>query len=97
MSKLDKFKEKLRKEKSVLGKRYHVRKLGIFGSFVRNQQTQKSDLDILVDFSIVPGLFGFMELEAHLSRILGVRVDLVMKKSLKPAIGRHILSEVEYL
>ena len=51
------------------------------------------DLDLLVDFDDAPTLFGFIRLENELSQLLGVKVDLVMKKGLKPALGERILSE----
>ncbi|HPC76721.1 MAG TPA: nucleotidyltransferase family protein [bacterium] len=74
--------------------KYSVREIGIFGSYVRNEQGQSSDVDILVEFEKTPSLLEFISLENYLSDILGVKVDLVMKDSLKPNIGRHILEEV---
>jgi len=73
---------------------FGVRSLGIFGSYVRGQQSRKSDIDILVDFDRDPTLFSFIRLENRLSSELGLKVDLVMKDALKPTIGRHILREV---
>jgi len=73
-----------------------VKEIGIFGSYVRNEQKKNSDLDILVDFEETPSLFKFMELESYLKTILKVKVDLVMKSVLKPRIGRRILNEVVY-
>ena len=73
---------------------FGVRSFGIFGSYVRGQQGRKSDIDILVDFDREPTLFAFIRLENRLSRELGLKVDLVMKSALKPAIGRHIMREV---
>jgi hypothetical protein len=77
-----------------LQRTFGVRSLGIFGSYVRGQQRRKSDIDILVDFDRDPTFFTFIRLENRLSRELGLKVDLVMKDALKPAIGRHILQEV---
>jgi len=77
-----------------LQRSFGVRSLGIFGSFVRGQQRRKSDIDILVDFDREPTLFAFIRLENRLSDELGLKVDLVMKNALRPAIGRHILQEV---
>jgi predicted nucleotidyltransferase len=61
---------------------------------VRNEQGPESDLDILVTFSEPPGLIQFVALENHLSDLLGVDVDLVMKTALKPHLGERILHEV---
>ncbi|WP_277867648.1 nucleotidyltransferase family protein [Candidatus Synechococcus calcipolaris] len=76
---------------------YHVKELGIFGSFVRQEQTEASDVDVLVEFSQTPSLLKFINLENYLSDNLGVKVDLVHKAGLKPRIGERILAEVIYL
>ncbi|MGB9927989.1 MAG: nucleotidyltransferase family protein [Methanosarcina sp.] len=77
-----------------MSKKYKVNYLGIFGSYVRGEQDSESDLDILVEFDEAPGLFEYIRLEDYLSEILGIKVDLVMKSALKPAIGKRILEEV---
>jgi predicted nucleotidyltransferase len=86
--------EKLRELKPLLSERYHVVKLSVFGSFVRDEQEQGSDLDVLVTFSQAPGLLAFASLKNLLSDILEVDVDLVMEEALKPEIGKRILEEV---
>lgn len=80
-----------------LSKEYSIKSLGVFGSYIRGEQKRDSDLDILVEFHETPGLLTYIKLENELSQILGTRVDLVMKKTLKPVIGEHILSEVVYV
>lgn len=84
----------LRRRLPGLRKKYHVLALGVFGSHVRGTSRQGSDLDLLVEFTQIPTLFEFVELEHRLTRLLGVKVDLVMKDTLKPLIGRQILKEV---
>jgi uncharacterized protein len=84
----------LRAHLPTLRERYAVTSLGIFGSYVRGEQKKRSDLDLLVEFERAPSLFKYVELEDHLSELVGIKVDLVMKKTLKPHIGRHILAEV---
>ncbi len=74
--------------------RYKLREIGIFGSYVKNAQTEVSDVDILVDFEEIPTLFDFTGLKEELSDILNIRVDLVMKSALKPRIGKRISEEV---
>ena len=76
-----------------LAEKYHVRSLEVFGSYVRDEQTPESDLDVLVTFDKTPGLLQYISLENHLSDLLGVKVDLVMKSALKPRIGQNILRE----
>jgi predicted nucleotidyltransferase len=85
---------KLKELLPVLSDRYNVQELGVFGSYVRQEQDFDSDLDILVTFSEPPSLLKFIEMENYLSDVLGVKVDLVMKDALKPAIGQQILKEV---
>lgn len=85
---------KLKKIEPSLRREYQVKSLGIFGSYVRGEQKSRSDLDLLVEFRETPSLFQFIRLENKLSEISGVKVDLVMKNSLKKAIGQHVLKEV---
>ncbi len=76
---------------------FGVEKVGLFGSYVRGQQKKRSDIDILVSFSRDIDLFDFIDLREYLENRLHQKVDLVMESALKPAIGRRILSEVEYV
>ena len=92
--KLRKFMDTLRQELPKLRTKFHVQYLGLFGSYVQGTPRRDSDLDVLVEFAEEPGLFAFIELEDHLSSLLGVKVDLVMKDTLKPRIGQRILNEV---
>jgi predicted nucleotidyltransferase len=83
----------LRQQLPELAEKYHVRSLEVFGSYVRDEQTSESDLDVLVTFDRAPGLLQYIALENQLSDLLGVKVDLVMKSALKPRIGQNILRE----
>ena len=84
----------LRDNLADLKERYEVESLGIFGSYVRGTEQGDSDLDVLVEFAVVPSLFEFVGLRLELSDLLGIEVDLVMKRALKPPIGERILQEV---
>ncbi len=64
--------------------RYKVKSLGVFGSYVRGEAKKSSDLDILVEFDRAPSLLEFIRMEDDLSDKVGIKVDLVMKKALKP-------------
>jgi uncharacterized protein len=92
---LENFKAILQKQLPVLREQYAVATLEVFGSYVRHEEKTDSDLDILVTFSKAPSILKFIRLEHHLSDILGVKVDLVLKDSLKPAIEKIILREAE--
>ena len=85
--------EKLRQVLPTLRETYAVETLEIFGSYVRHEERTDSDLDVLVTFSKVPSLFKFVGLENHLSDILGLKVDLVLRSALKPLIGKRIIAE----
>jgi predicted nucleotidyltransferase len=90
---LKKILEILHQQIPLLMERYDVETLEVFGSYVRDEQRKDSDLDILVTFKEAPSLLTFIAIENYLSDLLGVKVDLVMKDSLKPAIGKNILRE----
>jgi uncharacterized protein len=99
MKTLTEIREILSQCKPIVQEKFKVRELGIFGSYLRQEQTEESDIDVLVEFEpgFRFGLITFCELEDYLSEMLGVKVDLVMKQGLKPRIGKRILSEVIYL
>jgi len=96
---LDEIKKILKKHEKELKEKYGIKKIGIFGSYLRGEAKEKSDLDILVEFKpdAKISLLDFVELENYLSDLLGVKVDLVEKSALKPRIGKRILNEVVYL
>jgi predicted nucleotidyltransferase len=83
--------------KPIIKQKYKITELGIFGSYVRGEQTENSDLDLLVDYTDVPSLLELVDLEFYLSDNLGIKVDLVTKKGLKPRVKNNILAEVIYL
>jgi predicted nucleotidyltransferase len=86
--------EKLRQQLPWLAENYRVKTLGVFGSYVRQEQHPESDLDLLITFDDPPSLLKFIQLENVLSDLLGVKVDLVMKDSLRRLSGEKILREV---
>ena len=93
MDKLPQIKEIINKHRNVLRDKYKVSSISLFGSYVRNEQTPGSDLDILVEFSETIDLFEFVQLEDYFSQLLDCKVDLIMKNSLKSQIKHAILSE----
>ena len=85
----------LREELPKLKSAFNIATLEIFGSYVRNEQNSKSDLDILVTYTKAPDLLEFIELENYLCDLFKLKVDLVMRSALKPNIGKRILSEAK--
>ena len=94
---LDELLSKVKKVLPNLSVKYQIQTIEVFGSYVRGDANEGSDLDLLVTFIRVPSLFQFVELENCLSDELGIKVDLVMKDSLKPTIGKRILEEAQPL
>ena len=97
MKRLSEIQNWLIEHKAFLQEVYKIKALGLFGSYLRQEQTEHSDLDILVEFSEVPSLLKFINLENYLTDNLGIKVDLVHKSGLKPRLGQRILEEVVYL
>jgi len=81
--------------KNDMKKRFSVKRIGLFGSFVRGSQHGKSDVDILVEFEN-PTFDNYMDLKFYLERNIGRPVDLVLVDSLKPRIRNLIIKEVTY-
>ena len=87
----------LKKEAKKLAD-FGVSEIGLFGSYVRNEQTINSDIDLLIDIEKEKKTFkNFMSLNYFLEDIFKRKVELVTKQSLSPFIGPHILKSVEYV
>jgi uncharacterized protein len=76
---------------------YQVTRLGIFGSFARQEQRSDSDVDILIDYVKAPSLIKVVALRDFLAEQLGMKVDIVTVNGLKDDIKSHVLEEVIYL
>ena len=87
---------KLHELKPILADRFNVSRIGYFGSYVTGVQTQKSDLDLLVEFSQPVG-WEFFTLEKFLEKEFGLSIDLVTKEALKERIKAPILDQVKYV
>ena len=86
--------EILRKNKSLL-KKYHVLKIGLFGSYRRDEALIESDIDLLVDFEN-KSIDNFIELAFALEELFGRRVDLLTEKGISPYILPYIRNEVQW-
>lgn len=93
---LDKIKQILQAQKPHLYEKYGVTEIGVFGSFVRGEQRPDSDVDVLIELERPAkiSLMGLVDLEYYLSDLLGMKVDIAIKKNLRKRIGRRILQEV---
>ncbi|MFH1412505.1 MAG: nucleotidyltransferase family protein [bacterium] len=90
-------KETINSQLPFLKEKYHIKKIGFFGSVARGDGKRESDIDIIVEFESPIGFFDFVRLENFLGEILQKKVDLVSKKALKPAIKERILKETIYV
>jgi predicted nucleotidyltransferase len=93
----EEYRRKLREMLPELAERFGVAELGLFGSRVRGDHRPDSDLDVLVSFApdASLSLLDVVELEYLLSDRLGLKVDLALKRSLKPRLRPYILQEVQ--
>ena len=78
-------------------RRLGVKSLAIFGSISRNEATGESDVDVLVEFEGLATYDGYMELKRFLEELLGVNVDLVTHKALKPRVKQQVEKEAIYV
>ena len=79
-------------------KAFGVKRVGVFGSFVHDQQDEVSDVGVLVEFEPGRKTFdNFMQLAFYLEELFGRKVDLLTPESLSPYLGPQILREVEYV
>lgn len=88
----------LEKNNAYIKETFHVKELGIFGSFVQGRQKPRSDIDILVAFEKGhKDFFNYMRLKYSLEELMRRKVDLVIKEAVKPRLRDKILTEVEYV
>jgi len=83
----------LQEHYSDFKEKYSIDALYLFGSYARDEQTENSDIDLLVDFKKAPDLLTFIELEEYLSNSLKKHVDLVPKRKLHTSIRDQVLKE----
>ena len=92
--------EILKNHKAEFYEKYGISNIGLFGSVVRGENNEKSDVDILYEYDPDThklSLFKLEDFRLYLESLLERKVDIANKKRLKPYIGRHILEEVTYI
>lgn len=93
MKTLTEIKTLLHAHAEELRRRFKVEKLFIYGSYARGEQTDRSDVDILVEYCEPVSLFDVVDTELYLTDVLGVKVDLVIKRSVHWAIRDKVERE----
>ena len=96
MKSIDELKEIIAQNQTILEQKYKVKSLAFFGSFVRGDQTEDSDIDVMVEFNEPVGLL-FIHLADYLEEILDMKVDLVTPEAIKPNRKKYIMDELEYV
>lgn len=96
MKSLQEIRSILEENKAYFLEKYPIKSIGIFGSYVKNDQKQTSDVDIIVEFTHSPGI-AFIDLADELEALLGIKVDLVSKKGIKPKYWDVIQNTIAYV
>ena len=96
MKTLEEIRAILVEQKPYLAKKYGVTEIGVFGSYVRNEQRSGSDIDLLIELEDPPriSLLDLANLENSLSELLGVKIQITIKGDIKPRLKPYILREV---
>ena len=93
---LSEIRKSLKSKKKQLAKKYPIESLAIFGSYARDEQTEDSDLDIIVEFNGAVGS-KFIQLADELEEAIGIKVNLVSKKGIKERYFNSIKSDLIYV
>jgi predicted nucleotidyltransferase len=97
MKTFDELKQVLSLQKQSICENYQITEIGIFGSCARGEQTESSDIDILVDYETAPTFIMLVELRDYLSQLFELKVDIITKNGLKPRIRERVLAEAIYI
>ena len=88
--------EKLRSYKPELQRKYPISRLGVFGSYARGEATENSDIDVAVEFTGPMGL-NFVAMADEIEALLGIKVDVVPKRSIKPTYLPSVEKDILYV
>jgi len=87
----------LKPHKKDIFKNYDLKELGIFGSLVRGENNSVSDIDMIVEYNVIPDLLKYIELERYFEKILNSKVDLVIKNSIREELKESVLNNAVFL
>ena len=93
MKDLNEIREIIKQHRNILADKYGIAIVSIFGSYVRGEQDQRSDIDLLADILRPISLLEMVGAEIYLSEVLGIKVDLVPKRSVREELRDNILEE----
>jgi len=87
----------LREHKKELHDKYGVRKIGLFGSYARNENKRSSDIDIVVELESDNKFRSFFELKYYLEQSLDMEIDLGIESAVKPEVRNQINQDIIYV
>ena len=90
-------KDKIYKEIISFLKKNNAKKIAVFGSYVLNDETPKSDIDIIVEFGDNKSLLEFVRIERELSESIGIKVDLLTEDSISPILIDRVREEMKVI
>jgi len=96
MKNMEEMKLIINRHRTEIEEKYNVKSIAIFGSYTRNEQSEKSDIDIVVEFKRPVGLL-FIHLADYLEEILGVKVDLLTPEAIKPNRLKSVMEDLIYV
>ncbi len=85
--------EEIKRKILPILQRYGVKRVGLFGSFIRGEMREDSDIDILVEIKKDISLLDFVGIKLEIEEVLGRKIDLVEYSTIKPLLKERILSE----
>ena len=97
MTDINYIKKVIRQQKTTLRDRFKVKRIGVFGSYVRGDTHSGSDVDVVVEFSDTISLLKLVSLENYLSELLGIKVDVVPKEDIRIELRDRILGEAVFV
>lgn len=97
MKNLNEIKKIINEHRLILEERFKVKNIGIFGSYVRGEQKEKSDVDIIVEFKEPVSILHIVSLENYLSDILGIKADVIPKRNIRKELENNILKETIFV
>ena len=77
--------------------KYNLKKIAIFGSFVRNELNPDSDIDILIDYYKPLTLLQLVRIERELTELLGIKVDLITERAVNPDLRKYIEKDLQII
>ena len=97
MNSIGKIIDNLKSAKHQLYTDFNINEIGVFGSYSRNEQTENSDIDILVEFSKDIGLIRYMQIENYIKKLIGENAEVVIKSDIRPELKDEILKETIFI